>query len=287
MPKARMVSEAFECFEFLGALYGITLLEPARAQYPSLEQDPKEALAFFLRSYAFEREGGAPDYAAAAAEVALSSSSSPVSAWNAFCKALEGRALNHACNPMCPKDTKHERGGETVRTSQLSIVQFVLAEGQARNLVAWARERLHEDDAVSAHADLCRVQGVGDKIASFFLRDVATMYDIHVTAHRHLLQPIDVWVERCTLVLCGSAPSAAEDCARAIVTLATEAEVCPESVNQGMWYFATQVCHSSRYAFEQKLGRGTLWRDVEQHVGVVEARGHRTAEAWGDQRSTS
>jgi len=285
--RTRVVTPALQCFEFLARLYQIAFLDPAWAQYPALEHDPKQALALFLGTYAFERQGSSPDYAPVAAEVALSSSSSARTTWNAFREAMGERGLNHACNPMCPKGTEYERAGEKARTWQISVFEFVTSEKPTMNLVAWARQRLSEDDAAAPHAALCGVGGVSDKIASFFLRDVATMYDIHVTADRHLLQPIDVWVERCTRVLRESAPGLPEDCAKAIVTLATEAEVCPESVNQGMWYFATQVCHSSRYAFQQKLGRGTLWGDVEQHVGVVDARGHRTAEAWGDQRSTS
>ena len=39
-------------------------------------------------------------------------------------------------------------------------------------------------------------RGIGPKIASFFLRDLAVWFEIEPLQHRELLQPIDRWVRR-------------------------------------------------------------------------------------------
>jgi len=102
-----------------------------------------------------------------------------------------------------------------------------------------------------AHDKIKEINGIGSKIASLFLRDVATFYNVFPSQDRHLLQPIDIWVRRIVKELGGPVLNPAEqnaetdDAARRwIVGQSSKASIDPETVNQGMWYFATQIAGS-------------------------------------------
>lgn len=93
---------------------------------------------------------------------------------------------------------------------------------------------------------MSNVNGVGPKIVSLFLRDVAIYYGIAVTSLRDRLQPIDVHVRRITLSLMQvvGADDHVDAIAPWIVSESQAAGVSPELVNAGMWYFGSQIAGS-------------------------------------------
>ena len=108
-------------------------------------------------------------------------------------------------------------------------------------LVTYLRGRLDKDQANQAHQELTTINGIGLKIASLFLRDLATYYTIAISKDRHLFQPIDVWVRRIVQELGG--PTDDQDVGKWIVNKSAGL-VNPEAVNQGMWYFAREIAGS-------------------------------------------
>jgi hypothetical protein len=80
---------------------------------------------------------------------------------------------------------------------------------------------------------------VGEKIASFFMRDIACRFNIFPVAaeDRHLLQPVDIWVERAATCLGAPAGQAADFLVRCSGTDRNR----PERVNQGIWLFGAEV----------------------------------------------
>ena len=71
------------------------------------------------------------------------------------------------------------------------------------NIIHWAARLSAGGRASEAAAQLQRLQGIGPKIAAFFLRDVVTSHGIsegHLGDRRSIL-PIDVWVRRGVAVL--------------------------------------------------------------------------------------
>lgn len=233
-------------------LYRTFMLEPTVSACPDLEADAWSSLKFFLLGYAFERQGRSPDYAPAAADTiddlrGMSIDAEAAEAgWAIFSQKLGGRSLNHANNPMCPKGTCYSRKYETpyqLRTSNLSALELAAQVLEGKPIVAWAKELLADDTVAEAHRTLTLVNGVSHKIASFFLRDVATISGLKPSRDRYLLQPVDTWIRFVVQALAGDNQMDDRSCASFI----TEQTCDPESANQGIWYFCTMVAGSSKY----------------------------------------
>jgi len=258
------------------------MLAPCLERHHGARANARAALAFFLDYYAFERQGRSPDYSPAAVDAVYASAGlDPSEIWSRYERLLGGRKLNRANNPLCPRGTPFERGKTSHQTWQPSAVEFIRTDQSPRNMLLWARDELVVDRTAETHRALCSINGIGTKIASFFLRDVAESSGIAVSLDRHLLQPVDVWVYRLAELTCGGPRQrTGEECARAIVEKSLAEDVSPERVNQGMWYFATQVCGSSEYVVKRTIRDGAVWEAIEDHVAGIRDSADRTAEAW-------
>lgn len=84
---------------------------------------------------------------------------------------------------------------------------------------------------------MSQVRGVGSKIASFFLRDVALRYGLAPPTNRWLLQPVDLWVKRFTARL--DPDRGASN--RAVAEWVVAHSEAPELANAGLWYFGARI----------------------------------------------
>jgi hypothetical protein len=275
-------ANALQCFGAIGHLYHARILGPALHRHAGADRDPRAALALFVSFYAYERQGSSPNYARAAVDAVIRSPElSPPAVWREYKRLLQDINLNVANNPLSPKGTPFARKGGERKTWQPSIIEFTASAPSRRNLLTWAHEQLASGRMREAHSDLCGVNGLGPKIASFFLRDVATMHRLEPDSDRQLLQPVDVWVRRLAKLTCGRGDLPNDStCAEAVVDASLAAGVSPERVNQGMWYFASQVCGSSEYVAVRIIQEGSIWQSVEDHVQRLAESSARTAEAW-------
>ena len=223
------------------------------------ERNPFDSLRFFLLGYAFERQGRSRDYAAVANEVILEASNkekdfSSLKAekiWNTFTKKLNEVDVkpNHARNPLCPQGTKYTNNqGNTNKVNQKCVIELVQEELSNVGIVSFAKEKLDSDQVKEAYKILNKINGVGPKIASLFLRDVAVMYDCKISNNKELLQPIDTWIRYCVQT-CASNTKLTDGCADFLIKNADE----PEKANQGIWYFCSQVAQSSRYKVKRSI----------------------------------
>lgn len=244
-------------------------LRHIETEFPSLQNDQNpiqwEALKFFLDGYAFERQGRSPDYAPAAVDTITDFQSCDIAEvkakdiWDNFANRLkqEGdkQKVNERNNPLCPKGTRYtDKNGRQHETNQPSVIELLQQKtfpDAGKNLVVFAKNFIDNNQIRDAHDELKKINGIGDKIASFFLRDIAVFSDKKISDNnedRYLLQPIDTWI-RYSVYLCQ--PSLGEkqsekidrERARFIVNSVTESE----EANQGIWYFCSQVANSSRY----------------------------------------
>ena len=257
--------------EDLAELYTIRNQLPVWQDNANRPDEPWGAVRLFLQGYAFERQGASPDYAVVAAEAIDDVRGEQIgkddaaAVWAAFERRLDGEKPNYANNPLCPKDTRYVRHylGNEKRSTVAKISAIELAAALPQTLVAWARAEVNQECVRRAHEELCQVNGVGDKIASFFLRDVATYYGLAPRHERYLLQPVDVWVRWVARILADDNGMGDAECAQFITHNAAN----PERANQGMWYYCAVVCHSSRYLVTTSLrDRQRLDRLVQQHV---------------------
>jgi hypothetical protein len=246
-------------------------MAPAWAEHTGCETDKWLSLRLFLKMHAIERQGRSPDYSFAAIDAIDKNRSVPLESksvgevWKSFADRLHNRSLNHANNPLCPENTDFERfvkkTKETCTVKKISAVQ--LADELDAPLIAWAQDQLQRNKVKEAHDRLCKINGIGNKIASFFLRDVASHSKIAPAHDRDLLQPVDVWIRFVTHKLCRTDELSDDQCAAWIV----EKSAQPESANQGIWYFCAEVGHSSQYLVHHALQDSTFFKNlVKKHL---------------------
>jgi len=103
-----------------------------------------------------------------------------------------------------------------------------------------------------SYAQLMRVWGVSDKVACYFLRDVAGFHQkkLDRPEAQKRLQPLDLWVKR-VLDYLGWRESAG-DRQSWIVKQATAADVDGGLVNMGMWYYGARVA-GGKYRFHRGM----------------------------------
>ena len=244
------------------------------------------ALLLFLEGYAFERAGCPPYFSGLAVDVLKGIGAWPPdekSVWKRFKYALSRwkqdnpevvqwpksddeiedlqnnlNGLNPKVNPLAPEGTDYwEKGIWAGKTAQKSIIK--LAHDPAHNLDMpldlWVRDHL-ENETQKVYSELSGASGIADKIASLFMRDVACHYDVFPpdADARKLLQPIDIW-ERRTVQLLRDGKVAEDDDKhddeyRAfIVDNSIKAGCSPERVNQGIWYFGSQIAGTEYFLY--------------------------------------
>lgn len=284
-----IVYEQLRLFQAVAGLYkaGIMVLEEGALA------DPVTALSQFLFGYAFERQGRSPAYAPIARHVieAMGATSDlwqdeemPQRVWQSFCSQLrkirQNARPNSMNNPLCPQGCSYASKWGQKETEQPSVLQFVQQRLKEfdYNIVAWARRMLLADQVVAVHGDLCSINGIGPKIASFFLRDVAWCFGIQVVSRRDLLQPVDVWVQRTVRQL---EPAAEGQEAAWLAQESRAAGALPEAVNAGLWYFGAIIAGNEFTLFHVLDNPPHARRLVDEHV----ARLQKQADAWRDKES--
>jgi hypothetical protein len=283
----RELSEWFRLFASAGKVYEQRLSSPQWETYPTAALCSKDrdkaclnALLLFLDGYAFERAGCPPYFRGLAVVVLTGIGTWPPDenlVWERFQYALSRykqdppkvvrwteeevaesdaevkdsrnylRGLATKVNPLAPKGTHLLENGRDRVASQVSIVW--LARGSDIPLDMWVRDHLQEK-IQKAHSELVGVSGIGDKIASYFMRDVACHYGIFplIEDDEKLLQPIDIWERRTVRLLRdGKVAKDDDECRSFIVQSSNDAGFSPERVNQGIWYFCSQIAETEYY----------------------------------------
>lgn len=280
-------SKALRFLAQLSHLYEGRFLKPLWDKYPDRETDDWHAVIIFLEGYAFARRGAPNDFSHAGCDVihqlrqsgvTVADPDTPNKAWTAFSTLLNNSDLNYANNPLCPKETQYVRQYKgtprKARTSRLSVIEFLeklTPSGSRANPITYAKQNLESDNLKPVHQSLSGttgINGIGGKIASFFLRDVATFYCISPSKDRHLLQPVDVWIRNTTAQLMGVQTSD-EEVAKWVVQESASSGVNAEAVNQGMWYFGSQV-GGSGYRVSRALN-DLIYAEalLHEHIGAI------------------
>lgn len=264
-----------KCVE-LSELHILRFLKRTKDACGDFESNPFDSLRFFLLGYAFERQGRSPDFAAVANEVILEASKkeekdfSSLKAeeiWNTFTEKLNEVSLkpNHARNPLCPKGTKYTNNkGNTKKVNQKCVIELVQEELSNVCIVSFAKEKLNSDQVKEAYEILNKINGVGPKIASLFLRDVAVMCDCKkISNNKKLLQPIDTWIRYCVQTCAGNTKLTDNRCADFLINGIVESE----KANQGIWYFCAQVAQSSRFRVKRSIRDQKYMKQlIKEHI---------------------
>lgn len=233
--------EIIKLFEGLSDVFNVLFLRPLWQKYQL--DDTIDAASLFLEGYAFERQGRSPAFSPAAVESirrcrkAHISGDFPQAVWENFCDLLENQGLNPKLNPLCPKYPLYHP------TNSCNCIWCI---SNSENIIVSSKNALKVGQTKEAWAKLVKIQGIGPKIASLFLRDVAIRYENELRLpkdnDRWLLQPIDIWVRRIVMQLDNNIDKNAryEELAKWIVSKSERPEYC----NQGMWYFGAKIAQT-------------------------------------------
>jgi len=195
--------------------------------------------------------------------MAISAAESPLSArhvWARFERQVKEQGKNPLHNPLF-----HER-------QSCSCVIDVLRDGnRLHNVVLDTKSKLQHGEVEEAYLFLREIRGVGPKIASFFLRDVALRYGIEPPTQRGLLQPIDVWIRRFVRSLDQKVPLRDS----AVQEWVVDHSEYPELANAGMWYFGARIAPQkliyNRALSDPRYARTLAQRFAERMARAVAA----------------
>jgi hypothetical protein len=227
-------------------------ITPWADRYPNRRIDWIEGLKFFLGGYAFERQGRPPAYPLLAVQaieevVGTQKLNRPdtyfaSNVWATFCRLGQygaeppHKGTNQNNNPIYPgKGRDVITLCASLEQHHYNIYQFALAGMQ--------------NDLGQVHRRLDDIRGIGQKIASLFLRDLALLVDSPIrNQDREFVEPIDIWLRRTAQILSGHADENDSDSAhaQAVIELADQAGCCALRLNAGSWYFGSQVAGTLR-----------------------------------------
>jgi hypothetical protein len=215
--------------------------EVFRASYPFIRpNDAKEALLGFLVTYAYERQGSARAFRVIAKKIiednfpnkltSLSQSDAD-HIWTLYKNYAKEyypnlKGLNAAHNPL------NGMGGVISRLSKIDNV----------NLFEYIRSLIITNETKIANNFLTSITGVGKKISSLYLRDIAC-YELEPSRHVDpLFQPIDTWIDQAIEIISNKlVRRSVEDKQLFIVALCKEAFCSPIFFNQGAWILGSVV----------------------------------------------
>jgi len=254
--KEKSLRKKINFFEGIAVLFKAQFMDPLWKSYEL--ENPKEALSLFLEGYAFTRNVRNLSYPHVAKSVLDKKTELPFPKefWKKFKEELGSEKLNEKLNPLCHTD----KGCKCA----LCVLRQEGYESKP-NIVTVTRQLLENGEVQKTYKVLKRIRGIGPKITSLFLRDVADWFKINDLPpdQRFLLQPVDVWVRRTVEALNPMDKKRDEDIARWICEESRKFNANPEKVNQGIWYFCSQVV-GSKQRLEEALKN--IYQLVEKHV---------------------
>ena len=243
--------------------YGAGLFQCYFYKDPSFNkqfEDNYQAVICFVRNYAHERQGAAPAYP----KIAI--------------KALENR-FNQSIESITIADAKevwidYEEIAKT-QFNNLAVNKThnpmssdngllkVMADKDITNLATRVKSLIQSKRTKEAHKLIGSIRGVGTKIASLYLRDIACLGRIpeNQIESQHYLQPVDTWIDQTLSILFGDEkPKILRKQQMIIVALCETANVSPIAFSQGAWMLGSQI--AGDYLTFQQLAKGRNARAI-------------------------
>jgi thermostable 8-oxoguanine DNA glycosylase len=240
-----------QLFEQVSCFYRQMLLLPSWGKYPNHSRDIWDSLAIFLGEYAFERQGRRPDYFHAAVDALFwckqqnngNLTQNVISdIWRRFSELLNNQNLNEKNNPLYPNiEPENKR-----LSKESSVIEVVINRDITPSFTTYLQNQINQGGNIQNAFNLLKsIRGVGDKVASFYLRDLVDVMNINLDDNqRHVLQPIDIWVKRTVSNLTANQTMNREKVAEWIVKTAIHYNINPERVNMGIWFFCSRIVGS-------------------------------------------
>ena len=287
-------------FEAIGDIFIKGFIEPTYNKYLNREKDWREGLRLFLHS-AYERQGRSPNYSPIAVDTIkeccknenciILNKKLPYEIWETFEQQLKTvisknkktDPANTKANPLAPSNTKYKKNkkGDIGETNYSSVIEFIKnsLKNHDYNIYLFVKKGIKDNRIKATHSKLKEINGIAEKIASLFMRDVAVYerIDVKDSDDRELLQPVDVWVRRCYFEIDEPLKSPEKSSeginynyAKSIIESCYKESLSPEKVNMGMWYVSTQICDSSYYHLKNLLNyEKEKEKIIKEHLNFI------------------
>lgn len=215
----------------------------------------------FLGHYAFSRRGAVGESYAQIAVQALQNLYASQEAFERALRAPEPPSMWEAMLAECERRKKkpNEQLNRWMLDGLLALVHAIYHQDGVGNLFHWTRDRVIQTEQVHTVFDaIVDIRGVGPKIASLLLRDLAWLYRLEeriAPVDRLLLQPIDGWTRRIADLLSEEVSSETTPdwvIAGKLSKLARRCGVSGVALNMGIQYFGAievRVVHHLPRAF--------------------------------------
>ena len=239
------------------------------------ENDPKAnyiALEFFLDHFAYERRVKVEAYPAIAKRTLKAVfkdrleniqliQTDAKQVWERYEQIaaeefeLERNKLNWRLNPMFSDGGVLTKMANAENKGILNIANYVKA--------------LIEDEKTSkAYSFIISIRGIGPKIASFYLRDIAYLGKIDEKEIKEpfYLQPLDTWLNQALSIMKKEKVNLKtnkerQDAQKMIVKLCKQADCSPIAFNQGAWFAGSQIAGERSKFKEIALGDTKIVED--------------------------
>ena len=228
-------------------------------------EDNYQAVICFVQNYAYERQGAAPAYPKIAVKALKNRFNQKIESitivdaeevWNDYLKIAKTEfndlSVNRTHNPM-----SFDNG-----------VLKVMVYRDVANLATHIKKMIQSNRTKNAHEIVKNIRGIGTKIASLYLRDIAYLGKIpeNQIESKHYLQPVDTWIEQTLSIIFGDEkPTTLMEKQRIIVDLCETANVSSIAFSQGAWMFGSQI--AGDYLTFQQLAIGKNARAIiEEHI---------------------
>ncbi len=146
-------------------------------------------------------------------------------------------------NPLQKTLMKGNVNNRYDRLLVISTLELLLALPN-NNIVAWSTGAIENKELESVHRWLDELFAVGDKIASFYLRDVVDLFKLQEAVKKQdgelYVQPVDTWVRQ-VAIEAEFVPKNTKDntIKKAIIDNCHKFGVDPIRFNQGAWYIGS------------------------------------------------
>jgi len=235
----------------------------------STNSSPREQVILFLKNYAYERNVSVEKYKEAAEKVMKIAYDEYLEnkrlgddeIEQEYIKHLEGDKPNKLMEGAKPNKLTDvfipRKSGDLI-----SIHDFIsnFLKGQGMGIQQWVKdELLNGSRKEGTIKKLQKLRGIGEKISKLYIRDVVYTYNIEDKIdkeYRHILHPVDVWVERGWKAFKGIPDDGkhykAEKIAKELVNMANENNVSNTKINAGIFFYGAKICEN-RNLFRKSL----------------------------------
>lgn len=228
-------------------------------------EDNYHALICFFKYYAYSRQGAASAYPKIA-EKALQ---------NRFMRSVKSITIADAeevwKNYQEIARNEYNNLGVNKKLNPIRSDKGILTKMTKKNIINLAshvRSLIQNNQTKEAHDLVDDIRGVGTKIASLYLRDIAYLGRIpeNTIKDSYYLQPVDTWINQAISIIFGQGkPKVLRKKQEMIVELCETANVSPIAFSQGAWVLGSQV--AGDYLTFKHLARGQNGKAIiKKHI---------------------